>query len=52
MVHQWVDTSVGDTMWVQSMTAPTPTAGTVVTINDTAPTNDRWNLSTVEVLPS
>jgi len=43
--------SVGDTFWVQRMNATTPTAGTVVTINDTAPTADRWNLTMVEVLP-
>jgi len=28
----------------------TPTAGTTVTINATAPTADRYNLSVVEVL--
>ena len=51
MVHQYLST-LGDTYWVQSMTAPTPAAGTVVTINDTAPTGDRYNLTIVEVLPS
>jgi len=50
MVHQYLAT-VGDTYWVQSQTAPTPVAGTVVTINDTAPTTDRYNLTIVEVLP-
>ena len=39
-----------DTYWVQSTTAPTASAGTVVTINDTAPTNDRWNLELIEIL--
>ena len=43
--------SVGDTMWVQRRTSPTPLGGTAVTLDDTAPTNDRWNLATVEVLP-
>ena len=52
MVHQDVATSNGDTYWVQCMTATTPTPGTVVTINDTAPTGDRYNLTIVEVLPS
>ena len=51
MVHQDVSTSNGDTYWVQSQTAATPVAGTVVTINDTAPTTDRYNLTIVEVLP-
>ena len=41
----------GDTLWVQRQTSLTPLAGTVVTLNDTAPTNDRWNLASVEVLP-
>ena len=42
----------GDTFWVQRRTEPTPTAGTTVAINDTAPTNDRWNLALIEVLPA
>ena len=50
LVHQYLAT-VGDTYWVQSQTAATPTAGTIVTINDTAPTSDRYNLTIVEVLP-
>jgi hypothetical protein len=40
----------GDTYWVQSTTTPTASAKTVVTINDTAPTNDRWNLELIEIL--
>jgi hypothetical protein len=40
----------GDTYWVQSTTAATPTAGTSVTINDTAPTADPYNLVLVEIL--
>ena len=39
-------------MWVQRQTAATPFGGTPVTLNDTAPTNDRWNLAAVEVLPA
>ena len=39
----------GDTYWVQYLTAPIPTSGTTATINDTAPTNDRWNLTEVEI---
>ena len=52
MVHQYLATTSGDTFWAQRQTSTTPTAGTVVTINDTAPTGDRYNLSTCEVLPS
>jgi hypothetical protein len=51
MVHQYLATT-GDTFWVQRQTNTTPTSGTVVTINDTAPTTDRYNLTTVEVLPA
>ncbi|WP_169739988.1 IPT/TIG domain-containing protein [Actinospica robiniae] len=39
----------GDTYWVQYVTAPIPSAGTAVTVNDTAPTGDRWNLALVEI---
>jgi hypothetical protein len=42
--------AAGDTYWVQSTTAPTASAGTPVTINDTAPTTDRWNLELTEIL--
>lgn len=42
--------SVGDTYWVQSTSAPTPAAGTTVTINDTAPTSDPYDLAAVEIL--
>ena len=48
MVHQGLAT-VGDTYWVQRQTNTTPAAGTTVTINDTAPTTDRYNLTIVEV---
>ncbi|KFF61030.1 hypothetical protein JF66_00775 [Cryobacterium sp. MLB-32] len=52
MVSQWVDTAVGDTAWVQSTSNTSTTAGQSVTLNDTQPTTDRWNLSAVEVLAS
>jgi len=38
------------TSWVQSTTDPTPTAGTSVTINDTAPATHPYNLVLVEIL--
>jgi chitodextrinase len=40
----------GDTYWVQRQNAPTPASGTAVTINDTAPTGDRYDLAVIEVL--
>jgi hypothetical protein len=50
LVHQWLDTSLGDTYWVQRATSPVAASGTKVTINDAAPTGDQWNLSAVEVV--
>jgi hypothetical protein len=50
LVHQYL-TPTGDTYWVQMQTNPVPVAGTTVTINDTAPTKDRFNLSILEILP-
>ena len=43
--------TVGDTFWVQSQTAPGGAAGSLVTLNDTSPTTDRWNFSAIEILP-
>jgi len=49
LVHQWVDTGSGDTFWTQALNAPGGSVESLSTISDTAPTNDRWNLSAVEV---
>jgi hypothetical protein len=49
LVHQDL-TTTGDTYWVQQQINTTGPAGTNVTINDTAPTADRWNLSIVEIV--
>jgi hypothetical protein len=44
---------VGGTFWVQRQTAPSTSGSlTPVTINDTAPTNDRWNLALIEIPPA
>jgi hypothetical protein len=48
LVRQYLSPN-GDTYWVQRTTSPVPLSGTTVTINDTAPTTDRYNLSIVEV---
>lgn len=45
-------TASGDTLWMQRQSAPTPVSGTVVTLNATAPTTDRWNLAAIEILPA
>ena len=44
-------TPTGDTYWMQTQNAVTQLSGTSVTINDTAPTGDRFNLSIAEILP-
>ena len=49
LIHQDL-TSAGDTYWVQMLSSPVPLSGTTATINDTAPTKDRYNLAIVEVL--
>src|SRR5439155_882443 len=51
IVRQYLP-SIGDTYWVQRQSAPTPTAGTSVKINDAAPIDDRYNLSACEILPA
>jgi len=49
IVHQFIDTVVHDSFWVQAVTVPT-TAGTPVTVSDTGLVNDRWSLVAVEIL--
>src|SRR5665213_537497 len=51
LLHQYLTPS-GDTYWAQMQTGPAPVAGTTVTLNDTAPTKDRFNLSICEILPA
>jgi hypothetical protein len=50
LFSQTLYNSAQDTYWVQSTTNPTPAAGTGVTINDTAPTTDPYDLVLVEIL--
>jgi hypothetical protein len=49
VTDQWVATSSGDTYWVQGQNNPVAAPATATTIYDTAPTNDRWDLTAVEV---
>ncbi len=51
MLHQYLDTASGDTTWTQYTGAITGAAGQTVTMNDTAPTKDEWDLAAVEVRP-
>jgi hypothetical protein len=49
MDSQTLDTA-GDTYWVQH--AKASTTGSQVTISDTAPTGDRWDMEAIEVVPT
>jgi hypothetical protein len=40
----------GDTFWVQQVATAVPNSGSVVTLKDTAPNNDPYNFSAVEIL--
>jgi len=51
LVDQWVDTTNGDTFWVQGTWNTSMAAGQSVTLDDTAPTTDQWNMAAVEVTP-
>lgn len=52
LIDQWVDSGPGETFWTQAQSEPTPSVGTTVKINDTAPTTDTWDLAAAEILPS
>ena len=52
MLDQWLNTGTGDTYWSQYTNHPIAKAGTHVSVRDTAPTNDRWNLAAVELVSS
>jgi hypothetical protein len=52
LISQQVNSRSGDTFWVQGTTAPSASAGSAITLNDTEPTGDRWNMAAVEVVPS
>ncbi len=49
LVQQFLATG-GDTFWVQRTTSLVSGAGSTVTINDTAPATDRYNLTICEIL--
>jgi hypothetical protein len=52
LAHQWLDTTSGDSYWVQSLAGAAPSSGTSVQIADAAPTGDRWNVAAVEIVPA
>jgi len=49
IVHQYL-APTNSSSWVQSISSPTALTGSSVTISDSAPTSDPYNLSIVEIL--
>src|SRR6266700_3484295 len=50
LVHQDLSHTNNDTYWMQRLTNAVAASGTKVTINDTAPTGDHFNLAICEIL--
>jgi Domain of unknown function (DUF4082)/Bacterial Ig domain/Fibronectin type III domain/Lysyl oxidase len=50
LLRQYLDTKTGDTYWSQYTGSVTGPAGETITLNDTAPTKDQWNMAAVELL--
>ncbi len=51
IIHQDLS-STADTYWVQVLNGTVPFAGTSVTLGDTAPASDQYNMAICEVLPA
>jgi len=49
LLHEYL-ASTTDTFWVQQLSSATVASGASITINDSAPTSDPYNLSIVEIL--
>ena len=49
LLHQYLDTKTGDTYWSQYTGQSAGPIGSVVTLGDTAPTGDQWNMAAVEI---
>jgi hypothetical protein len=53
LIHEDSDGDWDEDYWVQRIDGTIPTAGTTVTVNDTAPDDhDQWNLAAVEIIPA
>ncbi|HLM86584.1 MAG TPA: Ig-like domain-containing protein, partial [Solirubrobacteraceae bacterium] len=50
LMRQELDTAAGKTFWSQFTSDVTGPIGSLVMLNDTAPTADQWNMAAVEVL--
>ncbi len=51
LLAQAVEQGASTTFWSQYDTSPSSSGGQAITLNDTAPKGDKWNLAGVEVLP-
>jgi hypothetical protein len=51
IVHEFLDPAGRNTGWVQA-SGPAPAANSVVTMGDSVPTLDRWELAAVEIPPA
>ena len=49
LLHEQLDARSGKTFWSQYLGEISGPAGEVVTLNDTAPNGDRWNMASVEI---
>ena len=52
LMRQGLDTADGKTFWSQFTSTFSGLPGSVVTLDDTAPTTDQWNMAAVEMLSS
>jgi len=51
IVHQWIDSGIGDTFWSQATAAVVTAAGTDIRLGTTSPIQARWNFAMVEIVP-
>jgi len=52
LVSEWVDGTANKTAWAQATTTGSTVAGQTLTLSDTAPASDQWNMAAVEIVPS
>jgi len=50
IVHEYLGPN-GDTFWVQRLNGTVPLIGTLITLNDSAPTDHSWNFAAIEIIP-
>jgi hypothetical protein len=52
LASEWIDDAAGNTFWTQYSTVAGPGAGGTITLNDTQPTTDHWDMAAIEVKPA